>query len=1175
MWLDLNNLPDEEPWSLGALTERLLDRCEDLFREAWGEPAKPGASEWRAKAQDARAMVVRGGRRGAWIDHRGAAGGGPLQFLALEVLGWPSMPNDSAGRARLRDEAARWLGLGLGRPVTPEERTQLQIELSARAALREAQAVREAEVDNEHRRALVAALRAASRPVEGTAAEAYLRSRGITTWPEEAVAYLPPMAPMTKLCAPQRPSLVIWARNAAGEIVGGQRVLLTAEGGKANVDTVKPSFAQIGSAPARFPARVSGAPLVVAEGPETALAIWSATGWETWAVFGANQFRNAPLPTDRRVILAPDQDAEGSVAAQEFATALALHAGHPDLWVARAPEPVGSKCDLADTLLRAGPEAVCAAIRAAEPVGKPWGGATACAPTGTLLEARRKVNEAFEAWMASVDAYNPESGSEAPVMALRVSTGVGKSYAARQAAASLVRRLRLASDMRAVVIAVPRHNLSAETAEELRKIAPDLVVELYYGRDADDPRVLGQKMCWRAEEAAEAVSALVSVEETLCLKGEAKCPFIETCGYMRQKRAHADIWIVPHALLWKAPPPQIDPAALIVDEDPSSGAYGGFDAPVMLSLDDLQCPLMVGGSLGTSADLSSIATRLANVLRMTGERVSVAKLLDAGLTIEDMTDGRKLAFKAKQKPNADPTASSPVLLAELARIAPANRMALRRARLFGLLREAIEAGADLVPGVYIETVTNPTGERFVAVRLRWRNEVAPGWHVPTLVASAIARIEVLRRVWPALGEVVEAQSAMPFVTVRQITDRAFAASTVCPDPLRSGPEALRHAASTQARLKRYIEARGAEVGGPVLVVGQKGLIEALRATGLPCGIETAHFNSLSGLDRWGDIRLLINIGRTMPSPDDVETRAEVLSGGKVARIDGWYPLVPAFVDLHGSGEGPMLTRGSAKGKAARVGTESHPDPLAEAIRWGICEGELLQAIGRGRGVNRSADNPLQIDILTAIPLPLAVSEAGLFEAFEPGAQQLMSVRGVVVSDTSAKGAWPMVAAVLPDLFPTPDAARMALHRSREQIPMSYVLGKCSRERATAKVRLPGARYAVPVALHAETEKEACALLHRLLPGAKLFKFQPARPDNVLTLFQNGVLDLNRPPEELAADINARARLVRPKLTGIALPRRILSDGLVCEVQEDDEIRIVPCMSMYGFEYVIWAKKSAA
>ena len=44
----------------------------------------------------------------------------------------------------------------------------------------------------------------------------------------------------------------------------------------------------------------------------------------------------------------------------------------------------------------------------------------------------------------------------------------------------------------------------------------------------------------------------------------------------------------------------------------------------------------------------------------------------------------------------------------------------------------------------------------------------------------------------------------------------------------------------------------------------------------------------------------------------------------------------------------------------------HPDPVAESIRWQICEGEIVQIIGRGRGINRTAKNPLDVIVMTDV-----------------------------------------------------------------------------------------------------------------------------------------------------------------------------------------------------------------
>jgi len=45
------------------------------------------------------------------------------------------------------------------------------------------------------------------------------------------------------------------------------------------------------------------------------------------------------------------------------------------------------------------------------------------------------------------------------------------------------------------------------------------------------------------------------------------------------------------------------------------------------------------------------------------------------------------------------------------------------------------------------------------------------------------------------------------------------------------------------------------------------------------------------------------------------------------------------------------------------------DELAEAVRAAIAEAELLQAIGRVRGVNRTADNPVEVVLLGNVPVP--------------------------------------------------------------------------------------------------------------------------------------------------------------------------------------------------------------
>ena len=194
----------------------------------------------------------------------------------------------------------------------------------------------------------------------------------------------------------------------------------------------------------------------------------------------------------------------------------------------------------------------------------------------------------------------------------------------------------------------------------------------------------------------------------------------------------------------------------------------------------------------------------------------------------------------------------------------------------------------------------------------------------------------------------------------------------------------------------------ADRGRTCCVVGQKAAIDALRAAGLPARVDAVHFNGLSGLDRWGGVGGLIVLGRTLPAPMTVEALSAALSGRTplaASTGDGWW---------YGSEERRIRLAG---GRTHAVPGEVHADPIAEAIRWSICEAELIQAMGRGRGVNRTAENPLQIDLLTDVVLPVTVAELVDWQDLRPARRDLMAARGVVLENAAD------MAACFPDLWP--------------------------------------------------------------------------------------------------------------------------------------------------------------
>ena len=354
------------------IREAFEPRLEEFFIDRFGEPAQRRTANWRPRDRDAFSVLMNTTERGKFFDFATGKGGGLFDLIAIELC---NLPQADADFPRVLQAAADYIGFS-PTAITPEARKirEQQKEERARKALAEE---RRNEMENIQ---LVQALSRHAKPVTGSPAQDYLVSRRITKWPTTALAFLPslelPESLRSRIYYPEQFALVVWATDKNGTTTGGQRILIGRDLSKSAPDVRKrkPCFGAISGSVARFPASspAEGAPLIIAEGPESALSIWQATGHEVWAVFGVSGWARAPIPLDRPIILAPDRDAPDSPAGIAFRKAVAHQLARGcDLRIAPAPEPVGSKRDLNDTLMRAdgGPDAVCAAINAAHPAG--------------------------------------------------------------------------------------------------------------------------------------------------------------------------------------------------------------------------------------------------------------------------------------------------------------------------------------------------------------------------------------------------------------------------------------------------------------------------------------------------------------------------------------------------------------------------------------------------------------------------------------------------------------------------------------------------------------------------------------------------------------------------------------------------------------------------------------
>jgi hypothetical protein len=298
---------------------------------------------------------------------------------------------------------------------------------------------------------------------------------------------------------------------------------------------------------------------------------------------------------------------------------------------------------------------------------------------------------------------------------------------------------------------------------------------------------------------------------------------------------------------------------------------------------------------------------------------------------------------------------------------------------------------------------NKDGERLV--KYRGVGEVCQQYQVPTLIASATLPDDViLQAFYPQVERVADLKVDMPHVYVRQVLN-----APVSKKKLIHADKDFNRKSVRRHILKRWIET-GRE---KTLVVCQQGYEEWLKASGWPfhqhrCdeagssspGIYVEHYNDIEGVDLYKDARLLIAIGCVNAKPEDIEAYAGAITGVAAIKcvnpvLKTWYESVTRWLRMS-DGSGHPVDRHNW-----------HRDPVGEALRWQVSEGGVIQAIGRGRGVNRTAADPLDVDIVADIVVPITVNEVADWEV--PSEVYEMLAEGIALtSPVDMVKAWPEV-----------------------------------------------------------------------------------------------------------------------------------------------------------------------
>ena len=274
--------------------------------------------------------------------------------------------------------------------------------------------------------------------------------------------------------------------------------------------------------------------------------------------------------------------------------------------------------------------------------------------------------------------------------------------------------------------------------------------------------------------------------------------------------------------------------------------------------------------------------------------------------------------------------------------------------------------------------------------------------LPILHLDATLRAEIADAVLPGLS-VIEIEAAAPHQHVRLIAGR-FGMRSLCPSARADPAEANRRANRLRECVDHVRWHALKHAPRRCLVITYKS-IEAAFAE-IP-GVEVAHYNAVAGLDTWGDVGCLFLIGRPLPSSLHLQELTGALLNTSTA---GRYRVAPVGVR-------------TAAGRAFSVQVLRHSDSAAEVIRAAICDDEVRQALGRGRGVNRTAVNPLEVHLMADVVLPLAYDRVVPWEAVCPDIVQRILIAGIMV-DSPADAA-----RLHPDLLSGDEQARKTLRRA--------------------------------------------------------------------------------------------------------------------------------------------------
>jgi hypothetical protein len=595
--------------------------------------------------------------------------------------------------------------------------------------------------------------------------------------------------------------------------------------------------------------------------------------------------------------------------------------------------------------------------------------------------------------------------------AIKLTTGGGKSEQMRHGAAKFVlEQKRRRHQLYRVMFLVPTHRLAEEASGKLMAVfgAHGISTAIYQSREAKDLKT-GEPLCRNIEAVKAAQSIGADVHKTCCEKGKIKCRFFDNCAFQlqREKARFANVVFAAHELMFVTLNRfGKDTFGLVIIDE-------GFSLKGILQ-DPRQTRMKIGEicdvNLTTypvrkkdeilkedTKHLREISKRLqAALMQMPDGRLMRPALIDAGDLNISYAAAAKLEYKrmVKIELRPDTSADERYRLVEQYKY---MRQIRRRARMWKALEDFLNGDQEITGRLIIETVTE-AGVATRYLRVLGKKEVHETFtRLPLLHGDATMEIELVRHHLPYLTMLQEINVLAPHERITQIVGLAVGKKILALPDKATHPAAFVKQQARRDRLRALVIhlARGRRT----LVISQKHVEDVFHD--IP-NVDTAHFGAIEGLDKYGNVEVLIAIGRPMPSPSSIEVSGSALTGKPVTvghRVKQLRPV--RFKD----------------GTERLLPCKGYDNDDANLLCRAIAEAGVLQALGRSRAVNRTPENPVEaFVILDDLTLPVPIDSLVHVADVEPNEIDEMITRGLVPE-------WPADAARLyPDLFKDRKAA---------------------------------------------------------------------------------------------------------------------------------------------------------